>query len=175
MIIIIVIVTRIKWTKHGRKVTKRIIVADSIFFSALATIFIFDSFYNIGVQILYLIPYLILFLACEHISYMHSNRLISFWKDPNSGSIYVKGGTRIHYAYIIGTASRLIISVLFIGGLFASSREGIIHVDNSASVLATMAFDLLLMICFGLLIGINRRVLIRYNLIKEGKEEISER
>ena len=42
-------------------------------------------------------------------------------------------------------------------------------------VLATMVFDLLLMICFGLLIGINRRVLIRYNLIKEGKEKISER
>ena len=174
IIIVIVIVTRIKWTKHGRKVTKRIIVADSIFFSALASIFIFDSFYNIGVQILYLVPYLILFLAFEHISYMRSNRLISFWKDPNSSSIYVKGGTHIHYAYIIGTASRLIISVLFIGGLFARSREGIIHVDNSIAVLATMVFDLLLMICFGLLIGINRRVLIRYNLIKEGKEKISE-
>jgi len=71
-------------------------MADSFFFSALASIIIFDSFYNIGVQILYLIPYLILFLAFEHISYMHSNRLISFWKDPNSGSIYVKGGTHIH-------------------------------------------------------------------------------
>jgi hypothetical protein len=174
IIIVIVIGTRIKWTKHGRKVTKRIVVADSIFFSALASIFIFDSFYNIGVQILYLIPYLILFLAFEHISYKHSNRLISFWRDPNSGSIYVKGGTHIHYAYIIGTASRLIISVLFIGGLFAHSREGIIHVDNSAAVLATMVFDLLLMICFGLLIGLNRRVLIRYYLIKEGKEKIPE-
>ena len=39
-----------------KKVTKQIIVADSIFFSALASIFIFDSFYNIGVQILYLVP-----------------------------------------------------------------------------------------------------------------------
>jgi hypothetical protein len=149
-------------------------MADSIFFSALASAVIFDSFYNIGVQILYLIPYLILFLAFEHISYMHSNRLISFWKDPKSESIYVKGGTHIHYAYIIGTATRLIISILFIGGLFAGSREGIIQVDNSAAVLATMVFDLILMICFGLLIGINRRVLIRYNLIKEGKEKISE-
>ena len=109
-------------------------MADSIFFSALSSIFIFDSFYNIGVQILYLIPYLILFLAFEHISYMRSNRLIWFWKDSKSDSIYVKGGTHIHYAYIIGTASRLIISVLFIGGLFARSREGIIHIDNSAAV-----------------------------------------
>jgi len=105
---------------------------------------------------------------------MYSNRLISFWKDSKSDSIYVKGGTHIHYAYIIGTASRLIISVLFIGGLFARSREGIIHVDNSAAVLAIIAFDLLLMICSGLLIGINRRVFVRYNLIKEGKERISE-
>ncbi|MGA9841953.1 MAG: hypothetical protein WBP64_01770 [Nitrososphaeraceae archaeon] len=174
IIIVIVIVTRIKWTKHGRKVTKRIIMADSIFFSALASIFIFDSFYNIGVRILYLIPYLILFLGFEHTSYLHSNRLISFWKDSKSGSIYVKGGTHIHLAYIIGTASRLIISVLFIGGLFTPSRRGIIFIDNSVAVLATVAFDLLLMICFGLLIGINRRILIRYNLIKEGKEKISE-
>lgn len=174
IIIVIVIVTRIKWTKHGRKVTKRIIMADSIFFSALASFFIFDSFYNIGVRILYLIPYLILFLGFEHTSYMHSNRLISFWKDSESGSIYVKGGTHIHLAYIIGTASRLIISVLFIGGLFTSTRRGIIFVDNFIAVLATIVFDLLLMICFGLLIGINRRILIRYNLIKEGKEKVSE-
>lgn len=47
---------------------------------------------------------------------------------------------------------------------------------NSSSVLlATIAFDLLLIICYGLLNGINRRVLARFNFIKEGKEEISDR
>ena len=96
------------------------------------------------------------------------------YKSERDQKIATHSGTHVHYAYIIGTASRLIISVLFIGGLFAGSREGIIQVDNSAAVLATMVFDLILMICFGLLIGINRRVLIRYNLIKEGKEKISE-
>jgi len=34
---------------------------------------------------------------------------------------------------------------------------------------------LLLMISVGLLIGINRRMLIRYNLINEGRENISEK
>jgi hypothetical protein len=76
---------------------------------------------------------------------------------------------------VIGTASRLIISVLFIGSLFTPSRRGIIYIDNSTTVLATIAFDLLLMISFGLLVGINRRILIRYNLIREGKEKILEK
>ncbi|MDP9287488.1 MAG: hypothetical protein M3P08_04745 [Thermoproteota archaeon] len=43
----------------------------------------------------------------------------------------------------------------------------------STTVLVIIVFDLLLMICFGLLIGINRRIPIRYNLIEEGKDEIT--
>jgi hypothetical protein len=175
IVIVIVIVTRLKWTKHGRRVTKPKIIAESIFFLALGSIIVFDSFYNIGISVLYLIAYLILFFAVEQTSYLYSNRLISFWKESKSGSIYVKGGTHIHIAYVIGTASRLIISVLFIGSLFTPSRRGIIYIDNSTTVLATIAFDLLLMISFGLLVGINRRILIRYNLIREGREKILEK
>jgi hypothetical protein len=150
-------------------------MVESIFFLALGSIVVFDSFYNDGVPILYLIPYLILFFGLQHYTYLHSNRLISFWKESTSGSIYVKGGTHIHLAYVIGTASRIIISVLFIGGLFSPSRRGIIYIDNPTVVLVTIVFDLLLLISIGLLIGINRRILIRYNCIKEGKEKISEK
>jgi uncharacterized Tic20 family protein len=150
-------------------------MVESIFFLALGSIVVFDSFYNGGVPILYLIPYLILFFGLQHYTYLHSNRLIAFWKESKSGSIYVKGGTHIHLAYVIGTASRIIISVLFIGGLFSPSRRGIIYIDNSTVVLVTIVFDLLLLISIGLLIGINRRILIRYNCIKEGKEKISEK
>jgi hypothetical protein len=75
---------------------------------------------------------------------------------------------------VIGTASRIIISILFIGSLFGPSQQGIIYVSNSTVVLATIAFDLLLMTSIGLLIGINRRILIRYNLINEGRENIPE-
>ena len=95
--------------------------------------------------------------------------------ESKSGSIYVKGGTHIHLAYVIGTASRIIISVLFIGSLFTASRRGIIYIGDSTVVIATIVFDMLLMISIGLLIGINRRIIIRYNLIKGGKEKISER
>jgi uncharacterized Tic20 family protein len=150
-------------------------MVESIFFLALGSIVVFDSFYNGGVPILYLIPYLILFFGLQHYTYLHSNRLISFWKESKSGSIYVKGGTHIHLAYVIGTASRIIISVLIIGGLFSPSRRGIIYIDNPTVVLVTIVFDLLLLISIGLLIGINRRILIRYNCIKEGKEKISEK
>ena len=122
IVIVIVIVTRLKWTKHGRRVTKPKIIAESIFFLVLGSIVVFDSFYDVGISILYLIPYLILFLGVEYYSYLHSNRLISFWKESKSGSIYVKGGTHIHIAYVIGTTSRIIISVLFIGSLFTPSR-----------------------------------------------------
>jgi hypothetical protein len=101
---------------------------------------------------------------------------MSFWKDSKSGSIYVTGGgTHIHLVYVIGTVSRIIISVLFIGSLFTRSRHALIYVDNSTAVLVTTVFDSLLMVSVGLLIGINRRILIRYNLIIEGKENISEK
>jgi hypothetical protein len=175
IVIIIVVFTRIKWTKHGRKVTKPKIILESIFFITLASIVIFDSIYNVGVPILYVIPYVILFFGLQHYSYLHSNRLISFWKNSKSGSIYVTGGTHIHLAYVIGTTSRIIISVLFVGSLFSPSKRGIIYINNSTAVLATIIFDLLLMISLGLLIGINRRTLIRYNLIKDGEDNVQER
>ena len=173
--IVIVILTRLKWTKHGRKVTKRKIIVESIFYLALSSIVIFESFYNVGVPILYLVPYLILFFGLQQYSYLHSNRLMSFWKEPKSASIYVKGGTHIHAVFVIGTASRIIISIFFIGSLFGPSQQGIIYASDSTVMLATIVFDLLLMISVGLLIGVNRRILIRYNLISEGRENISEK
>ena len=175
IVIAIVIFTRLKWTKHGRKVTKSKIIVESIFYLVLSSIVIFDSFYNVGVPILYLIPYLILFFGLQHYSYLHSNRLMSFWKESKSGSIYATGGTHIHLVYVIGTVSRIIISVLFIGSLFTPSRQGIIYIDSSTTVLATVVSDFLLVISLGLLIGINRRILIRYNLISTGREKISEK
>ncbi len=173
--IIIVILTRLKWTKHGRKVTKPKIIAESIFYLALSSIVIFDSLYHVGVQILYLVPYLILFFGLQQYSYLRSNRLMSFWKESKSASIYVKGGTHIHTVFVMGTATRIIIDILFIGSLFGPSQQGIIYASNSTIVLATIVFDMLLMISVGLLIGINRRILIRYNLINEGRENISEK
>ncbi len=173
IVIAIVIFTRLKWTKHGRKVTNRKIIVESIFYLALGSIVVIESIYNAGVPILFLIPYLILFFGFQHYSYIRSNSLISFWKGSKPGSIYVKGGTHIHLVYAIGTASRIIISILFIGSLFTPNRKGIIYIDNSTAVLASIVFDLLLMISLGLLIGINRRILIRYNLINTGREKIS--
>jgi hypothetical protein len=175
IVIVIVIITRLRWTKYGRRVTRPKIIAESIFFLVLSSIVAFDSFYDVGIPILYLIPYLILFLGLAYYSYLHSNRLMSFWKESKSGSIYVKGGTHIHLAYVIGTTSRIIISVLFIGSLFTPSRRGLIYIDNSTAVFVTIVFDFLLMISVGLLIGINRRILIRYNLISQGREKISEK
>ena len=173
--IAIVILTRLKWTKHGRKVTKPKIIVESIFYLALSSIVIFDSFYHVGIPILYLVPYLILFFGLQQYSYLHSNRLMSFWKESKSASIYVKGGTHIHAVFVIGTASRITISILFIGSLFGPSQQGIIYASFSTVAFATIVFDLLLMISVGLLIGINRRILGRYNLIKEGRENISEK
>ena len=100
---------------------------------------------------------------------------MSFWKESKSGSIYVKGGTHIHAVFVIGTATRIIISILFIGSLFGPGQPAIIYASNSTVVLATIVFDLLLLLSVGLVIGINRRILIRYNLINEGRENISEK
>ena len=87
--IVIVILTRLKWTKHGRKITKPKIIVESIFFLALSSIVIFDSLYHVGVPILYLVPYMILFFGLQQYSYLRSNRLMSFWKESKSASIYV--------------------------------------------------------------------------------------
>jgi hypothetical protein len=43
---------------------------------------------------------------------------------------YVTGGAHIHLAYIIGTTTQIIISVLFIGSLFSSSKRGVIYVNS---------------------------------------------
>lgn len=150
-------------------------MAESGFFITLSSIVILDSFYNVGVPILFVIPYLILFFGLQHYSYLHSYRLISFWKDSKSGSIYVMGGTHFHLAYVIGTTSRIIISVLFVGSLFSPSSRGVIYVNDSITVFATILTDLLFMISLGLLMGINRRTLIRYKLIMDGKESITEK
>ena len=61
--------------------------------------------YYVGIPILYLVPYLIVFFGLQQYSYFHSNRLMQFWKDSKSASTYVKGGTHIHAAFVIGTAS----------------------------------------------------------------------
>ena len=75
IVIIILILTRLKWAKHGRKITKRKVKVETVFFSILGSIVIFDSFYDVGVPIFYLIPYLILFFGLQQYSYLHSNRL----------------------------------------------------------------------------------------------------
>jgi hypothetical protein len=64
---------------------------------------------------------------------------------------------------------------LILGSLSTPSRRGLIYIDNSTAVLATIVFYLILMISVGLLIVINRRIPFSYNLIKEGKEKISEK
>ena len=174
-VIVILILTRLKWTRRGRKVTKPIIIVESILYLALSSIVIFESLYHDGVPILYLVPYLILFFALQQYLYLHSNRLMSFWKESKSGSIYVKGGTHIHAVFVIGTATRMIVSILFIGSLFGPSQPVIIYTSNNAAVLANIVFDFLLLIYVGLIVGVNRRILIRYNLINEGRENISEK
>jgi hypothetical protein len=175
IVIVIVILTRLRWTKHGKKVTKPKIIVESIFYLALSSIVIFDSLYHVGVPILYLVPYLAVFLGLQQYSYLHSNRLISFWKESKSASIHVKGGTHIHAVFVIGTVTRIIISVLFIGSLFGPSQHGIIDTSHSTVLFATIAIDFLLMISVGLLIGVNRRILVRYNLINKGRENVSEK
>jgi hypothetical protein len=150
-------------------------MAESSFFITLSSLVIFDSFYNVGVPILFVIPYLILFFGLQHYSYLHSHGLISFWRDSKSGSIYVKGGTHIHLAYVIGTTSRIVISVLFVGSLFSPSKRGVIYLNDTITIFATILTDLLFMISLGLLMGINRRTLIRYKLIMNGKEDIPEK
>jgi len=53
------------------------------------------------------------------------------------------------------TGTCLLIDSISTQPLFTPNGKGIIYIDNSTAVLATIVFDLLLMISVGLLIGIN--------------------
>ena len=55
-------------TRKKSNKTKNYFV-ESIFFITLSAIVIFDSFYNVGVPILFVIPYVILFFGLQHYSY----------------------------------------------------------------------------------------------------------
>jgi hypothetical protein len=156
IVIVILILTRLKWTRRGRKVTKPKIIVESILYLALSSIVIFDSLYHDGVPILYLVPYLILFLFSNNIHICIQIASCRSGRKSKSASIYVKGGTHIHAVFVIGTASRMIVSILFIGSLFGPSQPVIIYTSNSTAVLANIVFDLLLLLSVGLIIGINK-------------------
>ena len=100
-IIVVALVTIFKTRKalKGSKVNRTAIIGISIIFSIFASYLIYNSFL-IGIPIIFLPIFIILFISAEFFSYHYADRSLSFWKASDS-SIYSKGALFIQIIFII--------------------------------------------------------------------------
>ena len=170
IVIVIVIVTRLKWTKHGRKVRKPKIIRVYFLFSIkfyCCLRFILWCWHSnfISYSVFNIVSWFsILFLFTFKSAYIILDG-IKVW-------FYLCKGRNTHSSCICDRdkITHHNIGLVYWQFVHAKSTRNNLH-----WWIATIVFDMLLMISIGLLIGINRRILIRYNLLKEGKEKISEK
>lgn len=174
IIIAVIAVSKIRKTLKGWKVRRKPIFAVTLLYLGLAFYFTLSSFF-IGIPILYLIVYVAAFIISQFASYHYADRSLSFWKTPD-GSVYSKGGLAIHIVYIASVVLRFAISLIFIG---SGSIQFHIESAQLASktdiiIIAIVAVDNFMITGMGLLVGLNRRLLKRYRLIKQGNESVEE-
>jgi hypothetical protein len=113
----IVIVSKLRKTLRGSKVRQKPLIAITLVQLGLTSYFVLSSLF-IGIPIIFLILYAILFILAQFISYRYSDRVLSFWSTPD-GSVFWKGGLYIHLVYIVSFVIRSAISLFLLGsGLF---------------------------------------------------------
>jgi hypothetical protein len=176
IIIAVIAVSKIRKTLKGWKVRRKPIFAVTLLYLGFAFYFTLSSFF-IGIPILYLIVYVAAFIISQFASYHYADRSLSFWKTPD-GSVYSKGGLAIHIVYIASVVLRFAISLIFIGS--GSFQFHIIESPQVVSksdiiIMAIVTVDAFMITGMGLLVGLNRRLLKRYRLIKQRNESVEER
>ena len=173
IIVAIISISKLRKTLRGWKVKRKPIFMITLVYLGFAFYFALSSFL-IGIPILYLIVYLAVFMISEFVSYHYADRSLSFWK-TSDGIIYSKGGLLIHIVYIVSVVLRFAISLAFIG---SSSSQ--FHIEESTEPMsrsevvgmAIVVVDSFVIFGMGLLVGLNRRLLKRYRLIRQGKENV---
>jgi hypothetical protein len=113
-------------------------------------------------------------MISQFASYHYADRSLSFWKTPDD-SIYSKGGLAIHIVYIVSVVLRTVISLIFIGSgtfQFRVLESAQLAGKSEMIILPLVVVDTFMVAGMGLLIGLNRRLLSRYRLIKQGKEKV---
>src|SRR5262249_1828521 len=96
VIIPIISVLRIRRSIQGTKVSVKKTIIFSVYFVAITSFLVYNSFLIGSVAVLYVIPYSAVVIVTIYYSYIYSKRSLSFWelRDRNGGNsaIYVKGG-----------------------------------------------------------------------------------
>ena len=187
VIITIISVLRIRRSIQGTKVNVKKTIVFSVYFVAITSFLVYNSFLIGSVAVLYVIPYFAVVIVTIYYSYIHSKRSLSFLKLPDNkggdSTIYVKGGLSMYFLYVAALTIRVVISFLFVGSerFYFNKEQTILGNENATAImpflhtnpammtLASTVTDFLLIIAMGLIIGRNARVLRYYYQQKNEK------
>jgi len=180
VIITIISVLRIRRSIQGTKVSVKKTIIFSVYFVAITSFLVYNSFLIGSVAVQYVIPYSAVVIVTIYYSYIYSKRSLSFWelRDRNGGNsaIYVKGGLSMYFLYVAALTIRVVINFLFIASekFYFNKEQTILGRENAAAImpflhtnpamitLASTVTDFLLIIAMGLIIGRSARVLRYY-------------
>jgi hypothetical protein len=174
----LIIILRIRKVVLGTKVNTKKTIIFSVYFIAIASFLVYNSFLIGGIPFVYIVLYFAIAVAAVDCSYIYSKRALSFWELPTSNSnstvTYTKGGLSIYIVYIVALSIRIMINFLFIGSdklyfnnhpLLANDTTSAILImpllatDSTTALFAFIATDILLIIGAGLVVGRNVRII----------------
>ena len=181
IIMALIIILRIRKVVLGTKVNTKKTIIFSVYFIAIASFLVYNSFLIGGIPFVYIALYFAIAVAAVYCSYMYSKSVLSFWELPtsnNNGSnataTYTKGGLSIYIVYIVALSIRIMINFLFIGSdklyfnnqpLLANDTTSAILImpllatDSTTALFAFIATDILVIIGAGLVVGRNARII----------------
>jgi hypothetical protein len=182
IIIALIIILRVRKVVQGTKVDIKKTIIFSVYFIAIASFLVYNSFLVGDVPFVYIVPYFAIAVTAAYCSYIYSKSALSFWELPatsnnrsSSTVTYAKGGLSIYIVYVVALTIRIAINFLFIGSnklyfnnnqLLANGTASTIFVmppllgTNSTTMLfAFIATDILLIIGAGLVVGRNARII----------------
>ena len=182
IIIALIIILRARKAVQGTKVDIKKTIIFSVYFIAIASFLVYNSFLVGDIPFVYIVPYFAIAVTATYCSYIYSKTALSFWELPatsnnksSSTMTYAKGGLSIYILYVVALTIRIAINFLFIGSnklyfnnnqLLPNGTASTIFVmppllgTNSTTMLfAFIATDILLIIGAGLVVGRNARVI----------------
>lgn len=172
-LITLLAVFKIRKAIKGSKVRRNSVILTTILYIGLASFFVVSSFF-IGISIFYLFLYVPVFVAFQFTAYRLSGRSLKFWK-KSDGTIYSSGGLFINLLYVVSLVTRYCVSVIYVGSSSFHLQFDKYAFLANPSVEVTLAIkivDLLMVAGSGLLVGLNRQILRRSILIKNGLETV---
>jgi len=174
-LITLLAVFKIRKAIKGCKVRRNSVILTTILYIGLASFFVVSSFF-IGISIFYLLLYVPVFVAFQFAAFHLSGRSLKFWK-KSDGAIYSSGGLYINLVYVVSLVMRYFISVIYVGSSsfhFQFDKYSVLANEGGEVTLAIIIVDLLMVAGSGLLVGLNRQILRRSILIKNGIETVEE-